>query len=267
MLVKCSYCKEEFDCKPSRYKRSKNVFCKPECHNLFRKRNTYERLSDKVGTDLKEWLKDKYLNELLSTREISIQLYGDGRNKSRVNDLMKEYGIPMRTGSEAIKTQWINNDERRELSREIANKYLNDEEVRAKVKDTMKTEEYRTKSSKAKLGELNPMYGVRGEEHPRWNPEYDSETNVLLRKDVDYVYWRKAVFDRDSYTCVNCKDNSGGNLEAHHKNGWHWDVENRYNVDNGVTLCSMCHAVFHYKYGYMNVTEKQFNRFLAFSQQ
>ncbi len=261
--MKCSFCNEDFNCKPSRVKRSKNIFCSTNCHDLFRKRNTYTRLSEKVGKDLKEWLQDKYLKETLSTREISTLLYGKGTLKPHVSQLLKEHGIPLRQGSEAIRSQWIDNDERRKQSREIANVYLNSKKSRNKLKMTMQTTEYKLNASIAKQGIKNPMYGVTGENHPNWNPDYDSKRNIILRKDWETVNWKKAVFERDSYSCVKCGDNKGGNLIAHHKNGWHWDIENRYNINNGSTLCKTCHDYFHSTYGYRNNTEKQFIEFLT----
>jgi 5-methylcytosine-specific restriction endonuclease McrA len=35
-----------------------------------------------------------------------------------------------------------------------------------------------------------------------------------LKKMID---WRNEVYKRDNYTCQKCGDNTGGNLEAHHK--------------------------------------------------
>ena len=265
MLVKCSFCQSSFDCKPSRYKRSKNVFCSTVCHDLFRKRQTYQRLTKKIGEDLKSWLEKKYLNEMLPASKISKILYGKPSNKSHVITLLRENDIPIRQGSEAIKSQWVNNDKRKSNQAKIAKEKLNDDKTRAKLRETMQTEQYRINTSIPKRGNNNPMYGVVGEAHPNWNSDYDSETNVLLRKDVETVRWRKKVFERDDYTCVKCNDDTGGNLIAHHKNGWHWDVENRYNIDNGGTLCKNCHVEFHTIYGYRNNTEKQFDEFLALS--
>ncbi len=56
--------------------------------------------------------------------------------------------------------------------------------------------------------------------------------------------WRKIrreILKRDNYTCRACGIRSEKYMEVHHINGDHTD--NR--PENLVTLCPMCHAVFH----------------------
>ena len=67
----------------------------------------------------------------------------------------------------------------------------------------------------------------------------------------------RAVMKRDGYTCQIC-GKQHCILAAHHLNGYNWDIENRYNPDNGVTLCYECHMDFHSKYGRGNNTAEQF---------
>lgn len=67
----------------------------------------------------------------------------------------------------------------------------------------------------------------------------------------------KGVMERDDYTCQVCGQR-GGKLAVHHLNGYNWDTENRYDVNNGITLCESCHREFHNQYGRGNNTKKQF---------
>ncbi len=67
----------------------------------------------------------------------------------------------------------------------------------------------------------------------------------------------KAVLKRDNYTCTICGQR-GGDLQVHHLNGFAWDKENRYNIDNGTTLCKSCHRTFHSIYGQKHATKEQF---------
>ena len=60
------------------------------------------------------------------------------------------------------------------------------------------------------------------------------------RKSRKYIAWREAVYKRDNYTCQCCGDNTGGNLNAHHKDSYDINPKRRYEVDNGVTLCVSC---------------------------
>ena len=70
----------------------------------------------------------------------------------------------------------------------------------------------------------------------------------------------KSVMERDDYTCGVC-GHRGGDLAVHHLNGYNWDIDNRYNPQNGVTLCEDCHKSFHKKYGYGKNTIEQFNEY------
>ncbi|MFS0855147.1 HNH endonuclease [Paenibacillus taichungensis] len=96
------------------------------------------------------------------------------------------------------------------------------------------------------------------ENHPAWNPLLTDEERIAKRKFSEYKYWRSTVFKRDKYTCQACGDDKGGNLNAHHLNGWHWAIDERVAVHNGVTLCNVCHDDFHYFYGYGDNTKEQF---------
>lgn len=85
-----------------------------------------------------------------------------------------------------------------------------------------------------------------GEKSPQWKGGITPQ-NHIMRKNADYRRWRSEVFERDNYTCQNCGDNKGGNLEAHHLEPWENNKELRYIVNNGVTVCRDCHAKIHDK--------------------
>jgi len=55
----------------------------------------------------------------------------------------------------------------------------------------------------------------------------------------DYEKWMITVKIRDNFKCQQCfTDNR---LEAHHIKPYRFFVEDRYKVDNGLTLCGTCH--------------------------
>jgi HNH endonuclease len=64
--------------------------------------------------------------------------------------------------------------------------------------------------------------------------------NHLLRNSAKYRKWRKAVFERDNYTCQICGIR-GCYLQADHIKPWSLYPEFRYVIDNGRTLCVSCH--------------------------
>ena len=67
-----------------------------------------------------------------------------------------------------------------------------------------------------------------------------TKANSLIRDSVEYDIWRKAVFERDQYTCQFCR-RKGGKLNADHIKPFGEFPEHRFDVDNGRTLCEDCH--------------------------
>lgn len=80
---------------------------------------------------------------------------------------------------------------------------------------------------------------IRGENHWNWQGGKTKETTTLrMRKETKE--WRKAVFERDEYTCQICGER-GGELNADHIKPWSLFPELRWEVHNGRTLCLSCH--------------------------
>lgn len=91
--------------------------------------------------------------------------------------------------------------------------------------------------SRSMLGKNNPSYrhDVTDEER---------QSNYWQRFSSEYSRWRTEVFKRDDYICQCCKQ-KGGSLTAHHMNGFAKFPEQRFDLDNGLTLCKMCHKRLH----------------------
>ena len=80
------------------------------------------------------------------------------------------------------------------------------------------------------------------ETHPRsWRKPEDVKS---IRASKEYYQWRKAVYERDHYTCQNC-GKVGGKLNAHHIKPFKRFPELRFDVNNGITLCFECHKLAH----------------------
>lgn len=65
--------------------------------------------------------------------------------------------------------------------------------------------------------------------------------NERIRHSKEYKEWRISVFERDNYTCINCGDDKGGNLNADHIKPFSLFPELRLDINNGRTLCIDCH--------------------------
>ena len=101
---------------------------------------------------------------------------------------------------------------------------------------------------------------IKGKNHPSYNPNLTDEERD--RNYPEYKDWRKAVYERDNYTCQCCGDNKGHNLNAHHIYGYTEYKDLRTDVDNGISLCEECHKRYHKQYGYKNNNYKDFRTFL-----
>lgn len=64
--------------------------------------------------------------------------------------------------------------------------------------------------------------------------------NIKLRTSSEYSNWRNKVFERDSYTCLLC--GSKEHLEAHHFLSFADCEDLRFEIINGITVCSECHC-------------------------
>lgn len=118
-----------------------------------------------------------------------------------------------------------------------------------------KTEETKRKMSLSSLGKLKSLKARLNmslasrenqskDKHWNWkrgiNPKNDS-----IRKSKEYKLWRKAVFERDNYTCIWCKVKNGNGkaikLNADHIKPFAYYPALRFAIDNGRTLCVPCH--------------------------
>jgi hypothetical protein len=102
---------------------------------------------------------------------------------------------------------------------------------KSRAKQVMKprSPEYRRKMSEDRKGDK--WYTWKGGITP---------INRAIRNSVEYKLWREAVFKRDNYICVFCKER-GGELNADHIKSFAYYPELRFAINNGRTLCVSCH--------------------------
>ena len=84
----------------------------------------------------------------------------------------------------------------------------------------------------------------KGEKNHSWKGGITPQ-HLAIRHSFEIRLWREKVFTRDDWTCQVCKDNNGGNLNAHHIKSFSKYPELRFIVDNGITLCKDCHKKIH----------------------
>lgn len=79
----------------------------------------------------------------------------------------------------------------------------------------------------------------KGDKSHLWKGGITKE-NAKIRNSFEYRLWRKAVFERDNYTCIWCL-RRGVELNADHIKPFAYFPELRFAIDNGRTLCKDCH--------------------------
>lgn len=78
-----------------------------------------------------------------------------------------------------------------------------------------------------------------GANHYNWQGGKTPE-HRKIRTSREYARWRKAVFERDDYTCQSC-GTRGGELHADHIKSFADHPDLRLDINNGRTLCAPCH--------------------------
>lgn len=104
------------------------------------------------------------------------------------------------------------------------------------------------------------------ENNPNWKGGI-TPIHEQIRRSDEYVEWRNSIFKRDNYECQCCGDNIGGNLHAHHIQNFSECEDLRFDVDNGITLCDLCHNVnkygsFHNVYNTRNNNANQLYEYI-----
>ena len=110
------------------------------------------------------------------------------------------------------------------------------------------------------------LLNSRGENSPHWNHELtneDRENSSNRNRDPNTRLWVKAVLDRDNHTCQCCNSRRSLTLIAHHIDSWKEFKSDRFNVDNGVTLCENCHKAYHKRWGKDKANHNSFYFWMA----
>lgn len=94
-----------------------------------------------------------------------------------------------------------------------------------------------------------------GENSKNWKGGVTDE-NKKIRHSEEYNKWRKAVYERDYWTCQHCEIKQKFPV-AHHIKNFNDYPDLRFDVENGITLCRSCHKKVHEEIGYKTRFTKQ----------
>jgi 5-methylcytosine-specific restriction endonuclease McrA len=217
----CVICGKSFDVKLSH-----SLYiqcCSMACGGKFKQQNFDNALESRLGMPIKDWLSEHYLNQLWVYSQICNELHINTRTLMRY---MRQFNIPVRNPSEAVRVQWIRNPHKAESLKGIPRPMLRGENNPAKQPLA------RLKNSLSKRGEKNPMYNILGKDNPRW------KGGKMTLRGKGWNTIRTQVLRRDNYTCQQC--GSKEKLEVHHIVTYR-NKKNFNQLTNLVTLCRECH--------------------------
>jgi len=225
------------------------------------------RIKNKIS---KELLYKMYVIDKLSTYEIAEELHCSAE---AIGYWLIKFNIERRTRSQALKGKRHSEEFKKNLSESrkgnknpMYGKHLS-EETKKKLSEKNK-EKKLSFEHKKKISESH-----KGKRHTLKTREKISKTKrslrnnnitleyLLIRKRLEYRLWREAVFARDNFTCQKCGQKNIY-LNAHHIKNYAQYPELRFAIDNGITLCKICHKAFHDLYGRRKNTKEQIQEFL-----
>ena len=121
--------------------------------------------------------------------------------------------------------------------------YRNSEQVREALNKGIYAPQRAISISLARTGKPRPE--LVGEKNHNWKGGTGTERHRLMGQ-VEYLNWRRAIFERDDYTCRIC-GKRGAELNAHHVIYYAIDKNRVLDLDNGITVCRDCHIQLHKK--------------------
>ena len=173
-------------------------------------------------------------------------------------------------------------DDARQRSSEVFKKYYSDEKNRNKhsimVADRFLDEKYKKQHKEAcRKRSADPIYrkklsdnAARGKQHAintscgKQGISIDKFNGFITNLDIRErerckTTVGKQCLQKASFICEICSKQ--GKLNAHHKDGWHWAKDKRFDLNNLVCLCHGCHSQFHKEYGNKWNTKEQFEEY------
>lgn len=269
----CQYCQKSFRVTPARANQGKDKFCSHSCYSKSLSRETVTVECENCGKSFKvlpsrfKHGRGKYCSRQcqyqITGRKISTRLTGKIIQASRVTrtcpTCSKTFEVVLSDKKIYCSARCAQNDPG--VRNKIRESFTPNPAAQKKMTATMRLPLFRWLNSlRAKLQWQDTgarkvlLDGIkgrsqspewrnapqfqRGEKHPRYKGTR-GERQVAMGR-YQYSQWRKAIFERDNYTCQQC-GKCGGRLNAHHIKEWKNFPELRYALENGITLCATCH--------------------------
>lgn len=224
--IECAACGKEIERKRGAENRKT---CSMPCKGKYMRMQTASRIEQRFGVPIQEFLHDLYITQRLSIRQIMEVI---GISNHTVLHLLDDYSIPRRKGSEAVATQWENNESRRKNQSDyIKSEMESGKRDRYRLVNASREPEVRAKNSAMKKGALNPMYGKFGALNGNWTG------GKVTYRGAGWNSIKEQAKRRDGYVCQKC--GATETLEVHHITPYRLTQDN--SLENLITLCRLCH--------------------------
>ena len=175
------------------------------------------------------WLREKYLDEKLSTREIADKA---DCTAPTIQDWLDRHDIEKRSKSEAAKIRAEKYPHTTQAGAEALKEHrVNSWEYWGKEE----REAFRERLSQERQGEDNPMAGVTGKDHHNYK---ENPTENSFYSSSKWRETRAEALERDNHECQACGNGEG--LHVHHIQPVSAGGP-RFELNNLVTLCDTHH--------------------------
>lgn len=228
----CEICGAEYGASMTDARNGRRHTCSRACGNVYKRRAAQQRIERYYGMPIRTILEYFYVTKRMSVRDLC-DLFQSGNHA--VLDWLKECGIPLRKGGEAVATQWEDNGKRRKQQSRRMSRQSREWHEQYRDNLPVKRPEVRAKISAAKMGEKNAMYNQFGPKNPNW------KGGKITYRGAGWRGIRMQILRRDNYTCQACHQQfDRAFLDVHHIVPYRFTQDNR--TENLITLCKPCHG-------------------------
>lgn len=230
--ITCKNCGKVFDI--NLYDKQTQSFCSRKCYQIYRTGGVNPiRICQACGKEFKSKIAainmgwGKYCSLKCSITSGLKKRWGDGRNET----------------IECLNCSKIFTANISEKRKYCSHKCYSENKIGIVLSKELVEKMNKNKKGK-KPKNFGVNFGVSRERHHNWKGGATS-INETIRKSDGYKKWRDSVFMRDNYTCQVCGSRCGkGNtviLHAHHIKSFSKYKDDRFDINNGITMCTMHH--------------------------
>jgi len=212
--ISCLVCKSLFRVKPTILRQDRSKYCSKKCQFIGQKQYKGYWLDKKFSK--------KHRKNLSIAHSGHIPWNKGKKHTYEVIEKMRKIKLGKKMSEETCK--------KISKARKGKKQYEMTEAIRIKISKN---------NARIWLGKKRPE--LSGDKHPNWKGGI-TPINESIRNSRDYKEWQKLVIKKDLYICLHCGE-VDSRLEADHIKPFSVYPELRFDINNGQTLCKVCHKI------------------------